>query len=109
MRENKLINLTSVILLTILSFIFIHTELGVASEQEANHHHHDFCELVSNSTTQGSPVAQFLKIANVNTNSLIVTPRLVSFENSSFLLLTIPVERFFNNSSRLSFLSTFLI
>ena len=102
-------NLTVVGLLTILTFLFLHSELGLASEQESNHSNHDFCDLVSNSTTQGVSVVQFLKIINVNINSFIVGLRFFSQENSSLLTLIIPVEHFLTNSSRLSFLSTFLI
>jgi hypothetical protein len=107
----KILPLFSILILSMLAFLFMHSELGVASEQDKQHDKHDFCDLVSNSVIFTSKTLELLKSNFSQLHSVITVALLHFYENKVNFAQPVAktCNQFHINSSRLSFLQILLI
>ncbi len=53
-RTNKILNIVTLLALTVFAFTFLHSELGLLDFDGHNHGVHDYCEIVKNSNTHSN-------------------------------------------------------
>ena len=86
--KEKIVNLTSVFVLLILAVIFIHSELVDQCHLDESHAQHDYCNIVSNSTTpqQNNIHHQVdydvVAIPSIDISAIFEETNSVSFNNS---------------------------
>ena len=106
--KNKIIKSTSAMLLIVLSLLFIHSELGVGMSNEEGHEQHDFCDIVSFSSTllkdkQNSDTTFHVAVDHPPIRSLTV------IERPAKISIDYNFTPFTTTSLKLSSLQSFLI
>jgi len=56
-RNSRTLKIIAAVILVVMSFLFIHSELEQFSHDGDNHRTHDYCEIVKGATSQTSKVA----------------------------------------------------
>ena len=107
--KNKIVKSTSLIIIIVVAFSFIHSELDQFS-YDIDHNEHDYCDLVDGATLQLTKTSSSLlklkidKITHLNSTDLLTTP--LSFSKNSDLNKHYLAQKF---SQLYIFNSTFLI
>ena len=56
-RNSRTLKIIAAVILVVMTFLFIHSELEQFSHEGDNHRNHDYCEIVDGATRQTSKVA----------------------------------------------------